>query len=204
MRAAGNVIVATIQRAKCGYETPALSQRMTFPPYIIFKTGGTIYICSTIEPHYLCAVVHKPTEYWVPGYDLWLSFGGTLGGNRILMGDRPHGIVMQALEWYTGEVAAAPERYKKMEVMNDERRQAANARKLKRQQLATELIQVYQGDINYEFELEILAPYHLRLIGEERTLDYWPQSCKGNWVGTNEYFRISDIENFIMNSFKAK
>lgn len=77
-------------------------------------------------------------------------------------------------------------------------------RRWKRQERCTELIQVYQGDINYEFELVILAPYHLRLIGAERTLDYWPQSCKGNWIGTTECFRISDIENFIMNNFKAK
>jgi hypothetical protein len=85
-----------------------------------------------------------------------------------------------------------------------EMREQQRQRKLKRQDLATELIQVLQGDINLEFELNIIDAHHLRLVGEERTLDYYPQSCKGNWVGTSEYFRISDIENFIMNNFKSK
>lgn len=85
---------------------------MTLPPYITFKTEY-VYVCSTREPHYLFRVQHVSTEYWVVGYSMWMGFAGTLGGNRLLLGDDIHALLIDALTWWTNRVAGEPARYKK-------------------------------------------------------------------------------------------
>lgn len=88
---------------------------MILPPYVTFKTDY-VYVCSTQEPHYIFRVQHVSTEYWVVGYSMWLEFAGTLGGNRILLGDDPHPLLMDALTWWTERVQTDPLRYKKYKI----------------------------------------------------------------------------------------
>ena len=85
---------------------------MTLPDYILFKHEHT-YVCSTKEPHYIFRVVHQYTEYWVAGYHIYLTFNGTLGGNRILMGEDIDALLKDALTWFSARVHGDPERYKK-------------------------------------------------------------------------------------------
>lgn len=85
---------------------------MTLPHYITFKHDH-VYVCSTVEPHYIFRVQHVYTEYWVVGYSIWLEFAGTLGGNRIMLGEDIHELTMGALTWYTARVQQDYLRYKK-------------------------------------------------------------------------------------------
>ena len=85
-----------------------------------------------------------------------------------------------------------------------EMRQERFERRQKHQKSNTEIVMGYQGDVNYDFDVQIIAEYHLRLFNDEKKLDYFPQRGKATWVGTNKYFTIPDIEQFIMKHFKAK
>lgn len=84
-----------------------------------------------------------------------------------------------------------------------EMREERHQRRIKRQGSNTEIVLGYQGDIDYDFEVQIIAEYHLRLFNDEKKLDYFPQRGKATWVGTNKYFTIPDIEQFIMKHFKT-
>lgn len=85
--------------------------------------------------------------------------------------------------------------------MNDEKRE----RERKRKKSNTELLLFYQSnDVEYDFEVEIIAPYHLRITtAEGKRLDYFPTSNKATWVGSQEWFKIPNIELFIMQNLKA-
>lgn len=85
-----------------------------------------------------------------------------------------------------------------------EMRQERTERRQKHQKSNTELVLLYQGDLEYDFEVQTIAEYHLRLFNDEKKLDYFPQRGKATWVGTNKYFTIPDIEQFIIKHFKAK
>lgn len=85
---------------------------MILPEYILFKHEH-VYVCSTKEPHYIFRVVHKFTDYWVAGYNIYLTFNGTLAGNRILMGEDVDSRVVEALTWFSARVHGDSERYKK-------------------------------------------------------------------------------------------
>lgn len=84
-------------------------------------------------------------------------------------------------------------------------REERNERKRKRKKSNTELVMTYQGDIDYDFEVEVVAPYQLRLTGNDgRKFDYFPTSGKGTWVGSNDFFKVPDIERFIAEHYKSK
>ncbi len=85
---------------------------MVLPSFITFKVDD-IFVCSTREPHYIFRVKYTKTEYWVVGYRIFLEFAGTLGGNRLMLGDDIHGLTMEALQWYAERVNSEPERFKK-------------------------------------------------------------------------------------------
>lgn len=53
-----------------------------------------------------------------------------------------------------------------------------------------------------DFECNIIQPYQLRLTKDEKVLDYFPQRGKATWVGTNKWFKIDNIENFLETNFK--
>lgn len=79
-------------------------------------------------------------------------------------------------------------------------------RKRKRKLSNTEIVMGLQGDINYDFEVDTIAPYQLRIISgiDGKKLDFFPTSNKGSWVGSNKFFIIPDIEKFIMDNYKSK
>jgi len=85
-----------------------------------------------------------------------------------------------------------------------EMRQEKAARRQKHQKSNTELVLLYQGDLEYDFEVQTIAEYHLRLFKDKKKLDYFPQRGRATWVGSNKYFTIPDIEKFIMAHFKIK
>lgn len=78
------------------------------------------------------------------------------------------------------------------------------AAKRQQQKDYTALILLYEADPGYDFKVEAIAEYQLRLTGANRkSLDFFPQSCKATWVGSNKWFRIPDIEKFIMENYKT-
>lgn len=84
-------------------------------------------------------------------------------------------------------------------------REEGGRRRRKRCGSNTDLVLGYQGDINYDFEVQVIAPYQLRITTPDgKRLDYYPTSNKATWVGSNSWFKIPDIEQFIMQNFKAK
>lgn len=58
-------------------------------PYIIYNENGSDYILQRNFPNYIGRVTHKLerqiAQYPVAGYDLYISFVGTLNGNFIQM-----------------------------------------------------------------------------------------------------------------------
>lgn len=91
--------------------------------------------------------------------------------------------------------------------MNDwlQHKEEMKARKHQREKDYTSLILLYEADLDYDFTVQPIAEYQLRLTGsDKRPLDYFPQSCKATWVGSNKWFKIPDIEKFIMDNYKAK
>lgn len=79
-------------------------------------------------------------------------------------------------------------------------------RKRKRKLNNTEVVMGYQGDIEYDFEVETIASYQLRITSglDRKKLDYFPTSNKATYVGSGSWFIIPDIEKFIMNNYKSK
>lgn len=91
--------------------------------------------------------------------------------------------------------------------MNDwqEHKDELKAKKHQREKDYTALILLYEADLDYDFEVKMIAEYHLRLTSaNKKSLDYFPQSTKATWVGSNKWFRIPDIEKFIQDNFKVK
>lgn len=74
-------------------------------------------------------------------------------------------------------------------------REARKKRKLDRQVSKTELVNLLAGE--FDFKVEIIAPYQLRLFLLNGTIDYFPQSGKATILGSGEYFKIPDIEKYI-------
>jgi len=65
----------------------------------------------------------------------------------------------------------------------------------------TELVQHYAD--YWELSLVYVQPWHLRLSHTDgRRLDYFPKSGRATWVSTNRWFRIEDIEQFLLEHFK--
>jgi hypothetical protein len=50
----------------------------------------------------------------------------------------------------------------------------------------------------FNIECYTIQEYHLRLhLPKGRKLDYFPQSGRATWLGTNKWFHINNIETFI-------
>jgi hypothetical protein len=57
----------------------------------------------------------------------------------------------------------------------------------------------------YGFEVKVIASYHLRLSHPSgKPLDYFPQTGRATWLGTNRWFKIKDIEMFIMDNWEKE
>lgn len=56
----------------------------------------------------------------------------------------------------------------------------------------------------YDFNFLPFTVYHLRINIHGKKLDYYPQSGKACWTGTNSWFVIPDIEKFLDDRFKTK
>lgn len=50
----------------------------------------------------------------------------------------------------------------------------------------------------HDFHWEAVQPYQLRITLNDKKLDYFPQTGRSTWVGSNTWFVINDIEQFIM------
>lgn len=44
--------------------------------------------------------------------------------------------------------------------------------------------------------------YQLRCANKEKRLDYYPTTGKASWTGSNKFFDIDEIENFLFINFK--
>ena len=60
--------------------------------------------------------------------------------------------------------------------------------------------------LNLKFE-EFNKGYQVRCTGTHKSelgvrFDYYPTTGKGSWTGSNEYFEVDSIENFLFINFK--
>jgi hypothetical protein len=62
------------------------------------------------------------------------------------------------------------------------------------------MIEYIAGDI--DLELEYIQPWHLRLSGGGKRLDYFPKSGRATWVSSGRWFKIEDVEKFLYENFK--
>lgn len=63
--------------------------------------------------------------------------------------------------------------------------------------------QVVEGlAAEHEFPVEEIQPYHLRLTLGSKRLDYFPKSGRATWLGSQKWFTIDDIEQFLTEQFK--
>lgn len=72
--------------------------------------------------------------------------------------------------------------------------------RLERQKDNTENLYSLAG--MHEFEIKKIADHHLRLFLKDFTLDYFPQRGRATKLGTNRWFTISDIEQYIETIYK--
>lgn len=56
----------------------------------------------------------------------------------------------------------------------------------------------------YDFEVEAIEDWQLRLSISGRKLDYFPQTGRATWVGSNKWTVIKDIEAFLIDKFHEK
>jgi hypothetical protein len=64
-----------------------------------------------------------------------------------------------------------------------------------------QVVEFLSAELDYEFEY--IQPYHIRLTHpDKRRLDYFPKSGRATWVGSQKWFVIKDIEQYILNHFK--
>lgn len=66
----------------------------------------------------------------------------------------------------------------------------------KKQKWGTEIVESMAAI--YGFEWEAIQPYQLRITLNGKRLDYFPQKGRSTWVGSNKWFVITDIEQFIL------
>lgn len=53
-----------------------------------------------------------------------------------------------------------------------------------------------------DYQLEYIQPYHIRLTHpDRRRLDYFPKSGRATWVGSQVWFEIKDIEQYLYQNF---
>lgn len=73
----------------------------------------------------------------------------------------------------------------------------------KKQEDNTGIVMHLAGE--YGFEVKVIQEYHLRLSHPSgKPLDYFPQRGKATWLGSNRWFKIRDIEAFIMDNWKKE
>jgi hypothetical protein len=61
-------------------------------------------------------------------------------------------------------------------------------------------VEYIAGDL--DLELEYIQPWHLRLSGGGKRLDYFPKSGRATWVSSGKWFEIEDVEKFLYENFK--
>lgn len=79
-------------------------------------------------------------------------------------------------------------------------REQEKERKAKRRSFNTGGIFWMAGEL--ELEVEEITPYQLRVTKGKKRLDYFPTSGKATWVGTNKYFKIKNLDEFMEKHFK--
>jgi hypothetical protein len=73
----------------------------------------------------------------------------------------------------------------------------------KKQKDNTEVVMHLAGE--YVFSVKILSEHHLRLYHPGgRPLDYFPQRGRATWLGSNKWFKIKDIESFILDNWEKQ
>lgn len=77
------------------------------------------------------------------------------------------------------------------------------ARKQERERFNRELVECLAGDLDYDFEIEMISPFQMRLTMKGKKLDYFPQSGRATWVGSGKWFLIGDIEKFLNQNAKC-
>lgn len=95
---------------------------MKLHPYITFKNDDDLLICSTKHPHYLGLIspLQESEIAWIQiaGYNLYVSFKGTLQGNFILLKNDMLIDVKRTVEgmaeyYLLNRIEKFPDRYKK-------------------------------------------------------------------------------------------
>lgn len=56
--------------------------------------------------------------------------------------------------------------------------------------------------VEYDYEVEEIQPWHLRLSIPGEKLDYFPKSGRATWVSSGKWFEIEDIEQFILKQYQ--
>jgi hypothetical protein len=62
------------------------------------------------------------------------------------------------------------------------------------------MIEYIAGDL--DLDIEYIQPWHLRLSGGGKRLDYFPKSGRATWVSSGRWFTIEDVEKFLYEQFK--
>lgn len=56
----------------------------------------------------------------------------------------------------------------------------------------------------HDFDFILIQPWHFRMVlKENKVVDYFPTKKKGSVVGSNQWFKIKNIERYIENHFKT-
>ena len=61
---------------------------------------------------------------------------------------------------------------------------------------------VYGMCSEHDTDVEEIQPHHLRLTMNGKRLDYFPKSGRATWVGSQKWFTIDDIEQFLTEQFQ--
>lgn len=73
----------------------------------------------------------------------------------------------------------------------------------KKQSDNTDIVMHLAGE--YGFEVKVIQEYQLRLSHPSgKPLDYFPQRGKATWLGSNRWFKIKDIEAFIIDHWQKE
>lgn len=83
----------------------------------------------------------------------------------------------------------------------EQSREVQRKRKNARMKWNTEVCQYLSGELG--FDLQIIEPWHLRLIIPDGPYDFFPQSGKMTKLRSGRYFKVPDIEKFILDKYKS-